>query len=429
MDDTRALLVQRRRRSEPDLLDEFQALASTAGYTVVGRFDIVGGPHSRFGISSGKVDEIRIWIDANDVDVVLFSPGLLSSQMFRLIEAWKTEVRDRAQLVLEIFDKHAQTVQAKLQIEHARLRYELPFIKHQLRMRLQREHTGARPVGEQIGAGEDLLNLRMIEIRRRIALINSKLEEISRSQELVRKRRSDKGVFEVTIAGYTNAGKSTLHNALTGSGVEIADQLFTTLATKSSEIRVHGRRLVISDSVGFISDLPSALLKAFNTTLMELADTDLILLVVDGSDQPSEIRRKTLSCLDTFRNIGVNSFAIVAALNKTDLIRPQELAERVSALQELVSCVVPISAAKRTNLEELLDAIDRNLPVMSPYALLLPYGDLSMSLLSWIHHVGLVESESYAEDGIQVIARFDQASAERLVKILPAGSVRRVTQE
>ena len=230
------------------------------------------------------------------------------------MELWETEVRDRTQVILEIFDKHAKTPQARLQIEQARLRYELPFERHQIRMRLQKEHTGDRPIAEQIGAGEDLLNLRMQQIRKRLATINDKLKKISTEQTLKKKKRRHEGFIELTIAGYTNAGKSTLHRALTGSSVEVKDELFTTLATKASEISIPGRRVVLSDSVGFISNLPGPLLQAFNTTLMEVSDADVVILVVDASDTVEEMERKVSACFETFNEIGVNGIPIVTAL-------------------------------------------------------------------------------------------------------------------
>ncbi|MFW9933271.1 MAG: GTPase, partial [Candidatus Thorarchaeota archaeon] len=231
MENLQALLVQRRAYNEPDLLSEFERIATTAGYSIHSSFDIVSPPSARFGISTGKVEEIANIIEVSEIDIVLFTPTLRSSQIFRLMERWQVEVRDRNQVILEIFDRHAKTQQAKLQIEQARLQYELPFEKHQIRMRLQKEHTGDRPTTDQVGAGEDLLTKRMSEIRYRIGLIESKLKKISESQSLKKKKRSSEGFLEVALAGYTNAGKSTLHHALTGSQVEIADKLFTTLST------------------------------------------------------------------------------------------------------------------------------------------------------------------------------------------------------
>ncbi|MHA1813424.1 MAG: GTPase HflX, partial [Candidatus Thorarchaeota archaeon] len=344
MTNSTALLVQRRLFSEPDLMDEFEALAESAGHTVLGRFDVVGRGSARYAISAGKVQEIREWIEINEPDVVLFAPALKSSQMYRLMETWNVEVRDRTQLILEIFERQARTFQAKLQIDEARLRYELPFIRHQLRLRLQREHTGARPVGEQVGAGEDLLNLRVMEIRRRIAVIRSKLAKISQAQELKRKRRSAEGFLEVALAGYTNSGKSTLHRALTGSTVEVADELFTTLSTKASLLRGTDRRVILSDSVGFISNLPRSLLRAFNTTLIEIGNADVIVLVVDASDPDDEIARKVETCMETFNEIGINGVPLICALNKIDLVDEEEIGRKTALVVDRVEEVAPISA-------------------------------------------------------------------------------------
>ncbi len=426
MVDATALLVQQRIYKEPDLLDEFTALATTAGYKVIGTFDIVSVPSTKYGIRSGKVEEIRIWIEANKPDIVLFSPFLKSSQIFRLMETWDIEVRDRTQVILEIFDKHAKTQQAKLQIEQARLNYELPFERHQIRMRLQKEHTGDRPIAEQVGAGEDLLNLRIQELRRRIALISDKLDKISDSQALMKKNRESKGFVEITLAGYTNAGKSTLHNALTGSDVEIADELFTTLSTKAAELNMPGRQVVLSDSVGFISNLPAALLKAFNTTLMEVSDADVIILVVDASDTLDEMNRKIHTCLDTFNEIGANGIPIIAVLNKIDLVDESSLEKKRELLEDVSIDIIPISAKSKVNLDVLLRTIEKTLPHLWRYSIALPYGDMGMSLLSWLHEAAVVESESYSEDSIQVIALLGFEAEQKISRLLPVASLRRI---
>ncbi len=414
-----ALLVQRRTHQQPDLLSEFKALAATAEYDVIGSFDIVSAPSARYGIRSGKAEEIKTWIEINKPEFVLFSPHLSSGQVFRLMELWETEVRDRTQVILEIFDKHARTPQARLQIEQARLRYELPFERHQIRMRLQKEHTGDRPVAEQIGAGEDLLNLRMQQIRRRLAGINEKLENITEKQALKKKRRSHAGFIEVTIAGYTNAGKSTLHKALTGSNVEIADELFTTLSTKASELDMPGRRVVLSDSVGFISDLPSSLLQAFNTTLMEVSDADVIILVVDAFDSVREMERKVTTCLDTFNEIGANGIPMIIALNKIDMLEDEDVSERVHSLLESCPFVIPISAELRINLEGLIQAIEMKMPRLQRFRIVLPYGNDGMSALSWLYDYADVESEQYIGTDIEIIANLSSEIAEKLARTHP----------
>jgi len=423
-----ALLVQRRSFQEPNLLSEFEALAATAEYNVIGSFDIISAPSAKYGIRSGKADEIKIWIEVNEPEFVLFSPHLSSGQVFRLMELWEVEVRDRTQIILEIFDKHARTPQARLQIEHARLKYELPFERHQIRKRLQKEHTGDRPVAEQIGAGEDLLNLRMQQIRRRLATINDKLTKITQEQTLKKKKRGHKGFIELTIAGYTNAGKSTLHRALTGSEVEVKDELFTTLATKASELDMRGRRVVLSDSVGFISDLPRPLLQAFNTTLMEVADADIIILVVDASDPIEEMERKVNACFETFSNIEANGIPLITALNKIDLINDESLSDRIAHLPESCSLVIPISAEKGTNLDKLMIAIEEELTPLQRYRIVLPYGNEGMSALSWLYNSGDVESEQYVGTDIEIIANLSTEIAEKFTRAYPDGEMTRINR-
>ncbi|MBE0525384.1 MAG: GTPase HflX [Candidatus Thorarchaeota archaeon] len=429
MVESTALLVQRRRYREPDLLDEITALATTADYDVIGTFDIVSEPSAKFGIRSGKAEEIKTWIEVNKPDIVLFSPQLKSSQIFRLMELWEIEVRDRAQVILEIFDKHANTQQAKLQIEQARLKYELPFERHQIRMRLAKEHTGDRPVAEQVGAGEDLLNLKIQEQRRRISAITEKLEKITESQALKKKKRVKEGFIEIALAGYTNAGKSTLHHALTDSNVEIADKLFTTLSTKAAELDLPGRQIALSDSVGFISSLPKALLQAFNTTLMEIADADVIILVVDASDTLDELNRKVDTCLDTFNEIGANGIPIITALNKIDLVDENMLQERIEILAEISADVVPISAMTHLNLEGLIEALEQILPQLILYSITLPYGDDGMSILSRLHEDAIIISETYNEDSIIITARLNYEVFQMLERELNPGSIVKVFPE
>ncbi|MHA2210986.1 MAG: GTPase HflX [Candidatus Thorarchaeota archaeon] len=423
MTDVKALLVQRRDRKDPNLISEFEALANTAGYEVTGVFDIVSAPSAKYGIRTGKVEEIETWIEVNEPDFILFSPTLTSGQMFRLIERWEIEVRDRTQVILEIFDRHARTQQARLQIEQARLRYELPFQRHQIRIRLQQEHVGDRPIADQVGPGESPLEIHIKHIRKRIALIEDKLNTIARKQSLKRRGREKKGFQEVTLAGYTNAGKSTLHNAITGSEVEVADQLFTTLSTKTSTIPIPGRQAVLTDSVGFISDLPRTLLRAFNTTLMEIGEADVIILVVDGSDTLDEIERKLNTCLETFVDIEANGIPVVIALNKVDLLEEEELTQRIELIESDHSDVIPISALNDTNLEELLKTVERNLTPLANYRLVLPYVDSSMSLISWLHDVTSVSNQEYSRDTISVDVMLDEVLAQKLSKMVTDGTL------
>jgi GTP-binding protein HflX len=187
-----------------------------------------------------------------------------------------------------------------------------------------------------------------------------------------------------------------------------------------------GRQVVLTDSVGFISDLPKSLLRAFNTTLMEIADADVIVLVVDGSNSVSEVRRKASVCLDTFTRIGINGIPIVTALNKIDLIDASGIEERVSALDGIGSQVVPVSAKEMLNLPSLIEVIESLLPIQSLYSIDLPYGDSSMSLISWLHQVSGIRNQEFKEDHIEIEASLSPEVAQKLLKMLPPSAIRKL---
>ncbi|MFX1561236.1 MAG: GTPase, partial [Promethearchaeota archaeon] len=256
-----------------------------------------------------------------------------------------------------------------------------------------------------------------------LATINDKLKKIAHEQALKKKKRVHEGFIELTLAGYTNAGKSTLHRALTGSTVKVADELFTTLATKASELDMPGRRVVLSDSVGFISDLPDPLIQAFNTTLMEVADADVIILVVDASDSTDEMERKVDACLETFNEIGANGIPMITALNKIDLLDQSDIADRVDHLPESCSVVTPISAERRINLDKLMIAVEKELPRLQRYQIVLPYGNEGMSVLSWLYDNGDVESEEYAGTDIKVIVSLSIEIAEKFKRANPDNEI------
>ncbi|MFW9927589.1 MAG: GTP-binding protein, partial [Candidatus Thorarchaeota archaeon] len=204
---------------------------------------------------------------------------------------------------------------------------------------------------------------------------------------------------------------------------------FTTLSTKASELDMPGRRVIVSDSVGFISDLPGPLLQAFNTTLMEVSDADVIILVIDASDPVEEMERKVKACLETFNEIGANGIPIVTALNKIDLLSEEQIEVRKLALPDSLTTVIPISAHYSTNLDLFVEAVKKELPRLHEYVILLPYGDEGMSLLSWLHEESDIVSENYTGEHIEVVANLSIDVAQKLNRDLPAGCLRRLGQQ
>jgi len=184
-----------------------------------------------------------------------------------------------------------------------------------------------------------------------------------------------------------------------------------------------GRRVVLSDSVGFISNLPGPLLQAFHTTLMEVSDADVILLVVDASDPVEEMERKVNACFETFTQIEANGIPLITVLNKIDLIDEESIAERIQHLPESCSLVIPISAEKEINLDILMEAVEAELTPLQRYRIVLPYGDEGMSALSWLHESGDVESEQYVGTDIEIIANLSTEIAQKFTRAHPDGKM------
>ena len=301
-------------------LEELSRLAETAGAEVVRRViqkrDV---PDSKHYIGSGKVQEIGAALEPDKIDVVIFDNDLSSAQIRNLEKDLKCKVIDRTELILDIFATHARTQQAKLQVELAQLEYSLP------RLRRMWTHLGQQAggaIGGAIGVrgpGEKQLEVdrrvarhRIHELRKDIALIEK------RKQREVRARTLDN--YTVSLVGYTNAGKSTLMNALTGAEVLAEDRLFSTLDTRTRLWRLpDGSKVLLSDTVGFIRNLPTSLVTSFHATLEEVVQADLLLHVVDASDPESG--RQIEAVDDVLAKIGAKEKDTLILFNKSDRLR------------------------------------------------------------------------------------------------------------
>lgn len=347
----RAILVERRLPRDPSRLDELEALAKTLGHEVVARVQQVRDPDPAYQIGSGKARELAGLVKSLGAELVIFENQLTPSQSFKLSRLLGVEVLDKFQLILEIFAMRAGSPEAKLQVEYARLTYELPRIRERVRASTLPEQPGLR------GGGEYEVDVHYDTIKRRLASLRRKLASIAKSREQRRKLRRRRGFKLVALAGYTNAGKSTLLNALTSAAAEVDDMLFTTLTPRTRAIS-SSKGVLLTDTVGFIDGLPPWLFEAFKATLEEIYLADLVVLLVDISEPLPEILRKLGASRQILSEYPVR---VITALNKIDLLSRPELERRLEVLEKVVPSPIPISAARGENLLELLNAIRANI--------------------------------------------------------------------
>jgi GTP-binding protein HflX len=328
-------------------LDELKSLAESAGYTVVGKVEQVRAPDPRYQVGYGKLREIAELVKTTGAQKIIFDNMLKPVQAYNIAKETGVEAIDRFQLILEIFARRASTTEAKLQIQLAKLKYELTRAKEKVRLAKMGEQPGF------MGLGAYEVDVYYETIKRQIQTITEKLRKIRKKRMLHRERRAELGFPSISLAGYTNAGKSSLFRALTEEEVPVDNALFTTLSTTTRLVKFSRKKFLLTDTVGFIDRLPITLIEAFRSTLEETIYSDLILLVVDVSEPAATVRKKLSVCLETINRIGASGIPIITALNKIDLISKEELQEKMDMLRGEAPRPVPISALYGTNLDQL----------------------------------------------------------------------------
>ncbi|MDH5769666.1 MAG: GTPase HflX [Candidatus Bathyarchaeota archaeon] len=406
---TRAIIVQRRKRDERSSLSELKSLAESAGYVVIGSVEQVRGPDPGYQIGVGKAAELARLVRDLRADRLIFDNSLKPIQSYNLAKVAGVEAIDRFQLILEVFAKKASTKEAKFQIQLAKFRYQLPRARESVRLATMGEQPGF------LGMGRYKVDVYYESIKKQITQIRGKLKRIRRKRGLHRVRRLDLGFSLVSLAGYTNSGKSTLFNALTEEGVPTSLSLFTTLSTTTRAVSLNGRRALITDTVGFIDRLPLALVESFHSTLEETILSDVIVLVVDASETISEVQRKTSCCFDTLREIKAVGIPVVTALNKIDLLKKSELTERFSHLRGVAPNLVPISAFKGENLGELKREISKNLEGLEETSVVLPLDGETMSFVSGLYDVSNVVEVKYRSGKVKVRFRAQPKFMHRIL--------------
>lgn len=398
-------------------LEELRLLAETAGADVVktfyqekDSFDV------RFMIGKGKAVEIAEYVDSNDIKLVIFENELSYTQLRNLEQKIKCKIIDKSNLILDIFATNARTAQAKLQVELAQLEYTLPRLTRQW-THLSKQFGG---IGTK-GPGETQIETDRRLIKTRISVLKEKLKKVDDQRKTQSKDR--KKFFRISLVGYTNAGKSTLLNALTNAGVYVEDKLFATLdtSTKALELHVNGRkadatkfpkRILISDTVGFIKNLPHDLIESFKSTLSEVVESDLLLHVIDLSNKNFEEQIETVKL--TLEEIHASGKTVINVFNKADLVKDTDLIRHVKTKFENA---VVISAGKGLNINSVLELIKAELNRKNIERTLKLKPD-EHKKLSTIYRLAEVSKVKYLKNSIKVTFRTNDRNISYLEKII-----------
>lgn len=371
-------------------LDELEELAKTAGAeTVLRILQKRPKPDPVFCVGKGKAEELSLRCQAAQADLVIFDEELSGVMQKNLEETLRLKVVDRTALILDIFAARASTREGKLQVEMAQLRYRSQRLLGQ-GLVLSRLAGG---IGTR-GPGESKLEVNRRRIRERLTDLERELEQIERQRGLRRQSREKNGVPIVALVGYTNAGKSTLFNRLTGADVYVENQLFATLDSVSRPIELpHGGKALLVDTVGFIRKLPHELVKAFRATLEEVRLADVLIMVLDGADAQMEGRRRTVE--EVLDSLGATEAPRVEAVNKCDLIAPEA--------QSLPGALY-ISASTGQSVEDLLLRVENELDAgAQEVRLLVPFS--RYALVSRLHAMGGVLEQRHSEEGVEMRMR------------------------
>jgi GTP-binding protein HflX len=398
--------------SAENSLRELCRLAETAGSVVLdGMVQRRRKPDPATYIGGGKAAELASLVAATGADTVICDGELAPGQLRSLEGVVKVKVIDRTALILDIFAQHAHSKEGKAQVELAQLEYLVPRLRGWGES-MARQAGGRVAAGGGIGGrgpGETKLETDRRRIRTRMAKLRREIAEMSKGREVQRRRRQRREIPSVAIAGYTNAGKSTLLNALTGAGVLVDDSLFATLDPAVRRARTPGGRwITLTDTVGFVRHLPHQLVEAFRSTLEEVAEADLILHVVDGSDAEPLAQMKAVR--EVLGEIGAADVPELVVINKADAADPVTLKELSLVAR---GCVV-VSASTGAGLADLLAAVDEALPQRdTEVSALVPYG--RSDLVARAHQEGEILELKHDAEGTRLTARVPPDLAAALV--------------
>lgn len=394
-----------------DPIEELESLAQTAGAEVVGRFVQRAKQIDKATyLGSGKIEELALFVRENNADVIIFDDELSAIQIKNIEDITGTKVIDRTTLILDIFAARATSREGKLQVELAQQKYRLP--------RLLGFGTSMSRLGGGIGTrgpGEKKLEIDRRRIHRRIFELEQELEQVKKQRDLRRKKRESSSIPLVSLVGYTNAGKSTLLNALSGSDEYVADQLFATLDPVVRKITLsNGSEILLSDTVGFINKLPHELVHAFRSTLEEVTNSDLILHVIDASSDYCAKQMEVVN--EVLADLQAAHIPQILVRNKLDIIKAHDEESCTGKVS------VDISALKKIGLDTLLKKIEEMLfGENNSIELIIPYN--RYDVVAYIRENGVVVEEDHTEDGTRLKAIVNGAVAGKIKSMLGAVNV------
>jgi GTP-binding protein HflX len=365
-------------------------------------------PDSRYQIGVGKAEELAQLVQEKQAEKVIFDNPLRPLQSYNLAKATKVENIDRFELILEIFTKRATTSEAQMQIQLAKLRRDLAQVKEKVRLTKKGEQPGF------MGLGSYEADVYFESVKKEVHTIRRKLRKIRGKRVLHRDRRVELGFTSISLAGYTKAGKSSLFNALTQETVPVDTRLFTTLSTTTRLITINNKKFLLTDTVGFIDRLPLTLIEAFHSTLEETIYSDLVLLLVDASEPLPMMKKKLTTCIETIERIGAAGIPTITLLNKTDLIQEKELREKTEALKEEATTLIPISALRKTNLDQLREEILKILKNYVQASFTISLSKETRPFMAWLYRNTDVKKAEYNENSVHVIFEASPTTAEKV---------------
>jgi GTPase len=333
-------------------IKEAISLADAARYSIIETVTQHQITRSRFGIGRGKAEEVKEIVKEIKPDVIIFDETIKPTQIYNLASLCKIEIIDRERLILEIFERRSSTTESQIQIKLAQLRYDMARAREKVRLARAGEQPGF------YGLGRYEADVYFLDIRRRVAMLRKKLEKEETRRQLHRNQRAKAGLPTVSLAGYTSVGKTTLFNKMTGETKVTGQGMFTTLSTFTRAIDLHGGKVLLNDTVGFISKMPAYMIDAFKSTLDELVYASLVLLVLDISEPVDEIKRKFENSLDVINEFEVPDTKIIYVLNKVDLTTVEDSFNKADQLGISQSRrMVPVSAKTSYNINQLKNMI------------------------------------------------------------------------